>query len=229
MSYGLLILAALGGYLLGSIPFGLVLTRLAGLGDIREIGSGNIGATNVLRTGRKDLAAATLVLDAGKAGIAALIFTYTLGTHAGLIAGAAAFFGHCYPVWLGFKGGKGVATFIGTLLAVHWPMGLAAIATWLVMAAIFRISSLSALVAALTAPIFAFALGRVDVALMAIFLAVLIYWRHRENIRRILAGEEPRIGGKKTSKSQTETQADPETEPHPGTPAPGDDTPRGDT
>ena len=130
-----LVLAAIGGYLFGSIPFGLVLTRLAGLGDIRAIGSGNIGATNVLRTGRKDLAAATLLLDAGKAGIAAAVFAVLLGTTAGLVAGAAALIGHCFPVWLKFKGGKGVATYVGTMLVVFWPVGLVVIGTWLLMAA----------------------------------------------------------------------------------------------
>lgn len=190
-------LAAGGGYLLGSIPFGLVITKLAGLGDIRTIGSGNIGATNVLRTGRKDLALATLVLDAGKAGIAALIFTWLIGTEAGLVAGGAAFFGHCFPVWLGFKGGKGVATFYGTILAVAWPVGVLAALTWIGMALLMRISSLSALVAAAIAPVIAYAFGRSDVALLCIFLAVIIYWRHRANIERLIAGTEPRIGGAK--------------------------------
>lgn len=213
VAYFYIILAAVGGYLLGSIPFGLVLTRLAGLGDIREIGSGNIGATNVLRTGRKDLAAATLILDAGKAGMAAALFgliTITQspepvfvavpsGTTLGLIAGAFAFAGHCFPIWLGFKGGKGVATYVGTMLVVYWPVGLAVIGTWLGMAALFRISSLSALIAALVAPIAAFAFGRPDVAIMAGVLTVLIYWLHRANIQRILKGEEPRIGGKKST------------------------------
>ncbi|MBO6847286.1 MAG: glycerol-3-phosphate 1-O-acyltransferase PlsY [Maricaulis sp.] len=195
-------LSAIGGYLLGSIPFGLVLTQLAGLGDIRDIGSGNIGATNVLRTGRKDLAVATLVLDAGKAGIAAAIFGALFGPVAGLIAGGFAFAGHCFPVWLGFKGGKGVATFVGTMLVVYWPVGLIVIATWLAMAAIFRISSLSALIAALAAPIAAYALGRPDVAIMSGLLAALIYWLHRANIQRILKGEEPRIGDKKKSEQE---------------------------
>ena len=198
----LLIAAASGGYLFGSIPFGLVLTRLAGMGDIREIGSGNIGATNVLRTGRKDLAAATLILDAGKAGMAAALFGLTIGTTAGLIAGACAFAGHCFPLWLSFKGGKGVATFVGTVLVVHWPTGLAVIGVWLATAAIFRMSSLGALVAALAAPIAAYAFGRVDVAVMTAVLALLIYWLHRANISRILAGTEPRIGGKKSADAE---------------------------
>ena len=190
-------LSVIGGYLLGSIPFGLVLTRLAGLGDIREIGSNNIGATNVLRTGRKDLAAATLILDAGKAGIAALIFTALFSTTAGLFAGGAAFLGHCFPVWLGFKGGKGVATFYGTLFAVAWPVGILAALTWIGMALMLRMSSLSALVATALAPLLAYAFGRPGVAILCIFLAVLIYWRHRANISRLMAGEEPMIGAKK--------------------------------
>ena len=192
------ILSTAGGYLLGAIPFGLVLTRLAGLGDIREIGSGNIGATNVLRTGRKDLAAATLVLDAGKAGAAALLFWWIFGDQtAALFAGAAAFFGHCYPVWLKFKGGKGVATFIGAVLAVSWPLGLIAIGSWLLSAALFRISSLAALIAAAVTPVAGLALGMNDVAAMTLFLALLIYWRHASNIARLVRGEEPRIGDKK--------------------------------
>jgi acyl phosphate:glycerol-3-phosphate acyltransferase len=193
-----LILALVGGYLLGSIPFGLVLTRMAGLGDIRAIGSGNIGATNVLRTGRKDLAAATLVLDSAKAGLACLLFTFAVSTEAGLIAGGAAFFGHCYPVWLKFKGGKGVATFLGVLLAAAWPVGVLTCLTWLGMALLMRISSLSALVAAAAAPALALAFDRPDVALLALVLALPLYLRHRENIARLLNGSEPRIGAAKT-------------------------------
>lgn len=206
-----LTLSALGGYFLGSIPFGLVLTRLAGLGDIRDIGSGNIGATNVLRTGRKDLAAATLLLDAGKAGIAAAIFGALFGTVPGLVAGALAFAGHCFPVWLGFKGGKGVATFVGTMLVVYWPVGLVVIGSWLATAAIFRISSLGALVAALAAPFAALGFGRTDVAIMAGTLTLLIYWLHRANIGRLLKGEEPRIDAKKKAQETedgAETEAD---------------------
>ena len=194
----LILPAAIAGYLFGSIPFGLVLVRLAGLGDIREIGSGNIGTTNVLRTGRKDLALATLILDAGKAGFACLLFTWLISTPAGLVAGGAAFLGHCFPVWLKFKGGKGVATFLGTLLAAAWPVGILACLTWLGTALLFRISSLSALVAAALAPVWALAFGRGDVALLALFLAGLVYWRHTTNIARLFKGEEPRIGaGKK--------------------------------
>jgi glycerol-3-phosphate acyltransferase PlsY len=192
-------LAAVGGYLLGSVPFGLVLVRLAGLGDIRAIGSGNIGATNVLRTGRKDLAAATLILDAGKAGAAALVAGALAGPTAGLVAGGSAFLGHVYPVWLGFKGGKGVATYFGTLLAVAWPVGLIAGGSWIATAALFRISSLGALVAAVVAPLAGLAFGRRDVAVLALLLGALLYWRHRANIRRLIKGEEPRIGKKTKS------------------------------
>jgi glycerol-3-phosphate acyltransferase PlsY len=191
-----LLLSAVGGYLLGSVPFGLVLVRLAGLGDIRAIGSGNIGATNVLRTGRKDLAAATLILDAGKAGAAALVAHALAGPTAGLVAGGAAFLGHVYPVWLGFKGGKGVATYFGALLAVAWPVGLVSGASWILTAALFRFSSLGALVAAAVAPLAALGFGRRDVAALALALAALLYWRHRSNIARLLKGEEPRIGAK---------------------------------
>jgi len=193
----MLLLAVAGGYLFGSIPFGLLLTRLAGLGDIRQIGSGNIGATNVLRTGRKDLALATLIMDSGKAGFACLIFTALVSTPAGLIAGGAAFFGHCFPVWLKFKGGKGVATFLGVLLAAFWPVGVLTCLTWLGTALMFRMSSLSALVAAAAAPALAYAFAREDVAVLALFLAVLLYWRHQDNISRIVKGAEPKIGAKK--------------------------------
>ena len=191
--------AALGGYVLGSIPFGLVLTRAAGLGDIRQIGSGNIGATNVLRTGRKDLALATLLLDSFKAGIATLIFGHLFGANVGLVAGAAAFFGHCYPVWLGFKGGKGVATYAGLLVFASW-QGLAIGApVWLGVFAITRISSLAALSAATLVPVGAYFLGAplFAVAVLA-FLTVLVYWTHRANIGRLLKGEEPKSGSKKT-------------------------------
>lgn len=197
------ILAATGGYLLGSIPFGLVLTRLAGLGDIRDIGSGNIGATNVLRTGRKDLALATLLLDAGKAGLALLIARALANgspqqTEIELVAGAAAFIGHCYPVWLGFKGGKGVATFFGVLFAGAWPLGVMAGITWLAVATMFRMSSLAALCAAAITPVAALVAGfRWSQILFALALAALIFWRHRANIERIRAGTEPRIGDKK--------------------------------
>ncbi|MGF1463036.1 MAG: glycerol-3-phosphate 1-O-acyltransferase PlsY [Maricaulaceae bacterium] len=190
-------LAALGGYLFGAIPFGLVLVRLAGLGDLRAIGSGNIGATNVLRTGRKELALLTLILDSGKAGLAALIAGAFVDARAGLIAGAAAFFGHCFPVWLKFQGGKGVATYLGALLAVAFPVGLLVCLTWLGTALSVRISSFAALVAAAAAPLLALAFSRADVAVMAAGLAVVLYWRHQSNIARLIKGEEPTIGAKK--------------------------------
>ena len=203
---GTLALAAVGGYLLGSIPFGVILTRLVTGEDVRSIGSGNIGATNVLRTGRKDLALATLILDAGK-GAAAFLIAQALfpGVPAiSAIAGGAAFLGHLFPVWLGFKGGKGVATFMGLLLAATWPLGLMAIATWLIVAVLFRMSSFAALVAALAAPLLALlpvplaglpASGPVQALSLA--SAILIWIRHHENIARILKGTEPRIGAKK--------------------------------
>lgn len=193
---GLLALTAACAYLLGSVPFGMVMARLFGLGDLRQIGSGNIGATNVLRTGNKTAAALTLVLDAAKGGIAVVIARMTLGADAAQIAGFAAFLGHCYPVFLGFRGGKGVATFLGTLLALAWPVGLAACATWAAVAALSRISSLSALVAAALSPIWALALGHADATAMMLGLAVLIGLRHDANIRRLIAGTEPRIGRK---------------------------------
>ncbi len=209
------------GYLLGSIPFGLVLTKMAGLGDIRTIGSGNIGATNVLRTGRKDLALATLILDAGKAGAAFFIGSsaaqYLIQNHVplglqvdlwttaytvGLCAGAAAFIGHCYPVWLKFKGGKGVATYVGLLLASMWQVGLAFCAIWLVTAALFRMSSFAALIATAAAPMIAYFLNpNGDAWIVTVALAVMIYWRHRANIRRIAAGTEPKIGKKKSAEA----------------------------
>ncbi|MBL6932358.1 MAG: glycerol-3-phosphate 1-O-acyltransferase PlsY [Rhodospirillales bacterium] len=190
------IIALLAGYLIGSVPFGLVLTRLAGLGDIREIGSGNIGATNVLRTGNKPLALATLLLDSGKGAAAALILM-AYNPLAGLIAGGAAILGHNFPVWLKFKGGKGVATTLGVLFAVDWPVGLAACATWLLTALIFRYSSLSALVALALSPAYAWYLAGPDVAILATLLAVLSIIRHHENITRLLKGEEAKIGKKK--------------------------------
>ena len=191
----LLGLAALGGYLLGSIPFGLLLTKAAGLGDVRAIGSGNIGATNVLRTGRKDIAAATLLLDALKATAAALIFG-RLSPEAGLVAGFFAFLGHVFPVWLGFKGGKGVATYLGALLGLAWPAGLAFIALWLATAKLSRYSSLSALVASAATPFVLLALGlKLDAAALAVMAAIL-WVKHRENIARLRAGTEGRIGEK---------------------------------
>lgn len=210
------ILAAVSGYLLGSIPFGLVLTRAAGLGDIRDIGSGNIGATNVLRTGRKDLALATLLLDAGKAGIALLLVRAIAGhenphqVELGLVAGAAAFLGHCFPVWLKFKGGKGVATFFGVLFAGIWPLGLVAGVTWIAVATMFRYSSLAALAAAAVTPLMALvAQFSWPEILFTVVLAALIFWRHSANIARLRAGTEPRIGDKKKDEAaQTETSAE---------------------
>jgi glycerol-3-phosphate acyltransferase PlsY len=183
-------------YLLGSVPFGLVITRVLGLGDLRAIGSGNIGATNVLRTGNKGAAAATLILDAGKGGIAVLIARALVGPDAAQLAGFAAFFGHLFPVWSGFRGGKGVATFLGTLLALAWPVGLAACATWLVVAALGRISSLAALVAAASSVLWMVVFGHGQMVALCALLSVMIFWRHSENIKRLLAGTEPRIGKK---------------------------------
>ena len=191
-----IIIALIGGYLLGSIPFGLLATKATGGGDIREIGSGNIGATNVLRTGRKDIAALTLLLDSGKAAAALLLVNHFVGVPYGLIAGAAALIGHCYPVWLKFNGGKGVATFFGCLLAAAWPVWLAAVIIWLASAALTRMSSLAALAAAGTAPFIAMILGYNNVGHMAIVLAIIIYIRHFKNIGRILKGTEPKIGKK---------------------------------
>ncbi|MEI4485162.1 glycerol-3-phosphate 1-O-acyltransferase PlsY [Frigidibacter sp. MR17.14] len=191
-----LLLTAVLAYGLGSVAFGLVITRLFGLGDLRQIGSGNIGATNVLRTGNKPAALLTLILDSGKGAIAVLLARWLVGEDAAQLAGLAAFLGHCFPVWLGFKGGKGVATFLGTMLALAWPVGLAACALWLLTALIGRISSLSALVAsALAAPV-AVGLGRGDMVALVLALAALVWYRHLPNIKRLLAGTEPRIGKK---------------------------------
>ena len=192
------VIAALLGYLLGSIPFGLLLTKLAGLGDIRSIGSGNIGATNVLRTGRKDLALATLLLDGGK-GAAAVLIARLVSEDLTVIAGGAAILGHLFPVWLKFKGGKGVATTLGTLIAANWIVGIGACIVWLVAALLFRYSSLSALIAVASAPFLALWLGTHPQAWLAAFAAVLVWIRHHENIRRLLKGEEPKIGKKKAA------------------------------
>lgn len=192
----LLALTALLAYLLGSVPFGLVMARVFGLGDIRAIGSGNIGATNVLRTGNRLAAFLTLIGDAGKGGIAVLLARALLAEDAAQLAGLFAFLGHCFPVFLGFKGGKGVATFLGTLLALFWPAGIAACLTWAVTAAITRISSLSALVAAVLAPVWISVLGMPQAALVTALLAVLVVIRHKTNIGRLMRGEEPRIGSK---------------------------------
>jgi len=198
--------SALLGYLLGSIPFGLVLAWMGGYGDIRKIGSGNIGATNVLRTGNKPLALATLLLDGGKGAIAVLIGA-RFGPDMAVLAGGGAMLGHAFPVWLKFKGGKAVATALGTLLAISWPVSLAAGLTWLLIAVLFRYSSLSALVAISMAPVYAWLLTTFPIAgtywsdpqrtQLAIFIAVLVVLRHHQNIRRLLKGEEPKIGQKK--------------------------------
>ncbi|MBL8666302.1 MAG: glycerol-3-phosphate 1-O-acyltransferase PlsY [Rhodospirillales bacterium] len=191
-----LLLAAIGGYLFGSIPFGLLLTRLAGHGDIRAIGSGNIGATNVLRTGNKKLALATLLLDVGKGALPTLLAAQGGDELASLVAGFAAVLGHNFPLWLGFRGGKGVATTLGVLLAISWPVGLAALALWLGSAVVFRISSLAALIALAASPLLMLAFGDGAQVVLAAVLALLAAVRHHTNIRRLLAGTEPKIGGK---------------------------------
>ena len=192
----MLIVVAILGYLLGSVPFGIVMARTFGLGDLRKIGSGNIGATNVLRTGNKLAALLTLLLDIGKGAFAVLLARHVLGQEAALVAGLAAFLGHCFPLWLWFRGGKGVATFLGTALALNWLVGLMACATWLVVAAIMRISSLAALVAAGLSPVFALVLGQWKLALVLLAMAAIIYLRHHANIARLMRGEEPKIGAK---------------------------------
>lgn len=190
------------GYFLGAIPFGLIFTRMAGLGDIRDIGSGNIGATNALRTGNKWVAGGTFLCDAGK-GAAAVLLLCAISPNASdapplsMIAALAAFLGHLFPVWLRFNGGKGISTFIGINLALFWPVGLLFCATWLAVALIFRYSSLAALVAALVTPLYLVLFGRYDFLSLIILLVVLIYWAHRENIGRLLKGDESRIGGRK--------------------------------
>jgi glycerol-3-phosphate acyltransferase PlsY len=195
-----LLFAAVAGYLLGSVPFGLVVTKFAGLGDIRSIGSGNIGATNVLRTGRHSLAAVTLLLDGGKGAVAVLLGGLLFGgTWAAIAAGGGAMLGHTFPLWLGFKGGKGVATALGVLLAIAWPVGVASCMIWLVVAFVFRISSLSALVGLGLAPLVGWLVATPEVAVLGLFLAGLVYFRHRGNIGRLLRGEEPRISFRKTT------------------------------
>ncbi|MCR9124515.1 MAG: glycerol-3-phosphate 1-O-acyltransferase PlsY [Rhodobacteraceae bacterium] len=191
-----LLIAALAGYLLGSIPFGMVLARVMGLGNLREIGSGNIGATNVLRTGNKLAAALTLVLDGAKGAVAVLAVRAFAPEDAVQLAALAAFAGHCLPVWLRFRGGKGVATFLGVWLALAWPVGLACCATWLVAAAITRISSMGALAAAAFSTMWLIYLGYGDAFVLGVVLTLLIFWRHSANIARIRAGTEPRIGRK---------------------------------
>jgi glycerol-3-phosphate acyltransferase PlsY len=187
------IAAVILGYLSGAIPFGLLFTRWAGIGDVRSIGSGNIGATNVLRTGNKKLAALTLLADAVKGTIPILIMKAMGGETAGLIAGLAAFAGHLFPIWLGFKGGKGVATNIGLLLGLYWPLGLIFLAVWLLMALLFRISSLSALAASALSPLWAWLLGKPSFVLPLVLIGVLIWIMHRANITRLMKGEEAKI------------------------------------
>lgn len=191
-----LILWAGFGYFLGSVPFGMVVARAMGLGNLRDIGSGNIGATNVLRTGNKLAAALTLIFDAGKGAVAVLLARGLAGEDAAQIAGLMAFLGHCFPVWLSFKGGKGVATFLGLLIALAWPVGIACCLTWLATAAVMRISSLAALVAAVSSAIWMAILGYPSAIVLALALTAIVLWRHKENISRLRAGTEPKIGKK---------------------------------
>ncbi|MGV6850200.1 MAG: glycerol-3-phosphate 1-O-acyltransferase PlsY [Marinibacterium sp.] len=183
------------GYLLGSIPFGILTAKVFGLGDLRRIGSGNIGATNVLRTGNKAAAALTLVMDGSKGAAAVLLARSLAGPDVAQIAGLAAFMGHCYPVWLGFKGGKGVATFLGVWLALAPPIGLAACASWIAVAVLTRISSAGAMAAAALSPVWVLVFGRTETLTLSVVLAIMVILRHRENIARLRTGSEPRIGG----------------------------------
>jgi len=191
-----LMLWAVIGYGLGSIPFGMVLAKVMGLGNLREIGSGNIGATNVLRTGNKTAAALTLLLDGAKGAVAVLLARAYAGGDAVQLAALFAFVGHCYPVWLGFRGGKGVATFLGLMLALAWPVGIACCVTWLAAAKLSRISSMGALAAAASSVIWVLLMGYGGALILVVLLTALIFWRHRENIARINAGTEPKIGQK---------------------------------
>ncbi|AFO90034.1 glycerol-3-phosphate 1-O-acyltransferase [Phaeobacter inhibens] len=191
-----LLLWAVIGYALGSIPFGLLLTRIMGLGNLRSIGSGNIGTTNVLRTGSKKAAALTLLLDGGKGAVAVLLARTLAGEDAAQLAGLAAFLGHCYPIWLKFQGGKGVATFLGLMLALAWPVGIACCLTWLAAAYLSKISSMGALVSAVAAPLWCLLLGAPITTGLAALLAAIILWRHKENIARLRMGTEPKIGQK---------------------------------
>ncbi|RWB23974.1 MAG: glycerol-3-phosphate 1-O-acyltransferase PlsY [Mesorhizobium sp.] len=194
MAYGI-VLALVFGYLLGSIPFGLLITRAAGLGDVRNIGSGNIGATNVLRTGNKGLAAATLLLDALK-GTAAVLIAGRFALELGPWAGLGAFFGHLFPVWLGFKGGKGVATYLGVLIALAWQVALIFAIVWLAVAFLFRYSSLAALTAAVVVPIALYVLSTPEIAGLFALMSLIVIIKHRANITRLLAGTEGKIGAK---------------------------------
>ena len=206
-----MIIAFVLGYVLGSVPFGLLLGQLAGAGDIRSIGSGNIGATNVLRTGRRGLAAATLVLDIAKGAAAVLIVGHVLAAPGGaasaeLAAAAGALLGHCFPVWLKFRGGKGVATLLGTCLALAWPVGLIYAGVWLVVLQLARISSVSGMSAAVAAPIAAVALGQSRIAWVLAALAALVVWLHRANIARLRNGTEPRVGAKRGAETDEVAQ-----------------------
>jgi acyl phosphate:glycerol-3-phosphate acyltransferase len=196
-SQGMLLLTAVLAYLLGSVPFGVLVTRAVGLGDLRSIGSGNIGATNVLRTGNKGAALATLLLDGAKGAVAVLLARWLLAEDAAQVAGLAAFLGHLYPVWLGFKGGKGVATFLGVLLALNWLVGGAVCLTWLGIAVWSRTSSVAALVAAASAGLWIIILSDGSILVLTLILMVFVYVRHAENLKRLKAGTEPRIGQKK--------------------------------
>jgi acyl phosphate:glycerol-3-phosphate acyltransferase len=192
------LVAALIGYLCGSIPFGLILAKAAGLGDVRKVGSGNIGATNVLRLGNRKIAALTLLLDVLKGTVPVLLMNHFGDSHAGIIAGLAAMAGHIFPVWLGFKGGKGVATNVGVLFGLYWPLGLIFIGVWLVLAFLFRFSSLAALAASLLSPFWVFVFGRMEFFWPTALVALAIWAMHRENIRRLMKNKEPRIDlGKK--------------------------------
>lgn len=194
-SFGALIIAFLFGYLFGSIPFGLILTRIAGLGDVRSIGSGNIGATNVLRTGNKKLAAATLLLDMAK-GLVVVLIAKRYGLELGILAGIGAFSGHCFPVWLGFKGGKGIATYVGVLAGLLWQAALVFVVTWLLMAVLMRYSSLAALIATLAATVASLWLGNIQIFAALVLLTALTWLFHRANISRLLSGSESKIGAK---------------------------------
>jgi glycerol-3-phosphate acyltransferase PlsY len=200
-----LLTCAVGGYLIGSISFGVIAMRLAGAGDIRKVGSGSIGATNVLRTGRRDLALITLIGDAGKGAAAVLLAAWLVSPTGAAIAGGAAFLGHLFPVWLKFRGGKGVATFFGILFAIAWPVGLGAGLVWIAVAAIFRFSSLAGLTAAIAAPVVLVLTRRETPAALALLIAMaaLIFLRHRDNIVRLRKGEEPRLGAARTGAAKT--------------------------
>ncbi len=195
-SLAMLLLWALIGYAIGSVPFGMVTTRIMKLGNLREIGSGNIGATNVLRTGNKKAAALTVLLDGGKGALVVVLARWITGEDAAQLGGLMAFIGHCFPVWLGFRGGKGVATFLGLLLALVWPVGIACCLTWLVAALVSRMSSMAAIVAAASSTLWMLLLADGRSFLLGVLLTLLVFWRHKDNIRRLRSGTEPKIGQK---------------------------------